>query len=201
MLKKALLSLVASAGLMGGNAWAQTTGNEGRLSPLVGAGLTFGGDKLAEVVYTNGNESSITAGGLLDLRVGLDYRFADSPLSIQTSVGYHVSNASARNGDVRFSRVPVELLAHYHVTPAWKIGAGVRKATSAQLSSSGAASTVGDYKFDSNLGLVLEGEYLFTPKFGLKVRYVNEEYEVKDRPSAKKIDGSHAGVIAVYYFK
>lgn len=198
MLKKALLSLVASTSLLGTAAWAD---NEAKLAPLLGAGLTLGGDKVATMVYTNGNESSVTAGGLLDLRAGLDYRFANSPVSIQAAIGYHVANASARNGNVTFSRFPIELLAHYHVTDSWKIGGGARQSTGTKLSSSGVASNVGDYKFDSSVAVVVEGEYLFTPKFGLKVRYVNEEYEVKNSPGTDKIDGSHVGVIAVYYFK
>lgn len=201
MFKKACLALTASLSLVNTAAWADATpGNEGGLAPFIGGGLTFGGDKLAKIYYTNGDESSVTAGGLVDVRVGVDYRLANSPFALQGSVGYHVADASARNGNLRFSRVPVEVLGHWYLTDAWKIGVGARKATSPELHSSGAA-TIGDYKFDSNTGFILEGEYMFNPKFGLKVRYVNEEYKAKNLANAEKIDGSHAGVIAVYYFK
>ena len=197
MLKKSLMALLAANSLMGTASWADEQASGVR--PFIGAGFTVGGEKIATVSYTDGTEKSVTAGGLLDLRAGVDYRFANSPVSIQGSIGYHVDDASAKNGSVRFSRVPVELLVHYFATESWKIGGGIRQSTGTALSASGEARvTIRDLKFTSSLAPLIEAEYLVSPKFGVKMRYVNEEYKIENTNST--IDGSHFGVIAMYYF-
>src|SRR5690606_23263342 len=99
---------------------------------LAGGGLTFGGDKLATAVYEDGTEIDIDAGGTIALHVGVDYRFAPQ-FSVQGTVGYHVDGASARNGDLRFERVPVELLGYYHVNEQLRVGGGIRFVTNAAL--------------------------------------------------------------------
>ena len=53
-------------------------------------------------------------------------------------------------------------------------------------------------KFDDTTGTVLEGEYLFSPHIGLKLRYVSEGFDVKG--SNATADGSHFGVLLSYYF-
>jgi len=164
---------------------------------LVGTGLTFGGDKLnTTVTYKNGNDVNLRAGELIALYAGLDFRFANR-FSLQTTIGYHVDDRTASNGDVTFDRVPIELLGYYGVTDQVRLGGGVRYVESPKLSGSGIASgTKGE--FDNTTGAVLEGEYLFTPKFGLKIRGVSETYKLKG--SSKSVNGSHAGVLVSYYF-
>ncbi len=163
---------------------------------LVGAGITFGGDRLATAEYEDGGEIDIRAGSMLSLYAGMEY--AVSPeLALQATVGYHVDNATADNGDIRFSRYPVELLALYKVSPTWRIGGGARFVNSPKLSSSGAG-YIGNFKFDNTVGAVLEAEYATSPKWGVKVRYVAEKYE--EKVSGGKTDGNHVGVLLNYYF-
>lgn len=195
-MKHAFLALMAASGLVAAsNSWAEG------LSPFLGGGVTFGGDKVNTLRYTNGDDSNIRAGGRLDLRGGVDYRLAGSPISIQGSVAYHTDRAEAENGSADFSRVPVELLVQWHINEQWAIGGGLRKATGARYNASGAgASQTNDEKFKSSTGFVIEGEYAVIPSVGLKLRYVNEEYTSSINSSIKK-DGSHVGFLAVYYFR
>jgi hypothetical protein len=44
----------------------------------------------------------------------------------------------------------------------------------------------------------VEGEYLFTPHIGLKLRYVSERF--KPSNGGPSVDGSHAGLLFSYYF-
>lgn len=163
---------------------------------LAGAGITFGGDRLATAVYEDGGEIDIRAGSMLALYLGVEY--AVSPeVALQANVGYHVDNATADNGDLRFSRYPVELLAYYKVAPAWRIGGGARFVNGVKFSSSGAG-YIGNYKFDNTVGAVLEAEYATSPRWGVKVRYVSEKYE--EKYSGAKTDGNHVGVLLNYYF-
>lgn len=168
------------------------------IRPLLGAGLTFGGDTLATTFFTDGNQTDIKAGQLLQLYGGLEYQ-ATPLVSVQATVGYHVHNSSASNGSVRFSRIPVELLGHFHASDKWAFGGGLRLVNGPKLSSSGAASSVGSVEFDNTVGTVIEGEYRTSSQFGFKLRYVSEKYEAKGVFSGATVDGSHIGLMMNWY--
>ncbi len=164
--------------------------------PLLGASLTGGGEKLATVTYTDGSSENIKSGGLFQLFGGFEYD-ADA-WAVQASIGYHVDDSRAKNGSVKFSRVPLELLGFWKVNDVVWLGGGVRMASGAKVTSSGAASSVGNIDFDSNAGVVLQGEYFFGPKASAFVRYVAEDYTV---PGTKaKISGNHIGLGATLRF-
>lgn len=163
---------------------------------LVGGGLTFGGDKLATMEYTNGVELDVRAGGMIAMNAGVDYRVSDA-FSLQATIGYHVDNTSARNADARFTRAPVELLAYFNIDPQWRIGGGARYASNPKLKLSGAIGN-GDLTFDDTVSGVVEAEYLLGRHAGFKLRYVHETYKSKE--VIGKIDGSHVGILANYYF-
>lgn len=188
---------IAAASLFSTHVQAQTTPVVDKpLRFFIGMGITGGGDRLATARYTNGTSVDINAGGLVQFNGGVDYKFTDT-VSASLGIGYHVNRANGSNGAITFERYPIELLGHYAVTPAVRIGGGLRLIDSANLSSSGVASGInGDY--GSSAGAVLEGEYLFSRQFGLKLRYVNEGY--KRNGSSNKIDGSHAGLMFNFYF-
>lgn len=189
-MKKQIAVVVAAAAL----ALSASAHAEG-WHPVLGASLTGGGKTLVTVQYTNGQTQDIRSGGLVHLFGGVEYDFNDQ-FSLQGNIGYHVDNSTARNGDVRFSRWPVELIGLWKVNPTIRLGVGVRKATNAEINSSGAASSVGSGSFGSNTGLILQGEYLFSPHWGMLVRGVTESYDVY----GTKVQGNHIGVGGFYRF-
>lgn len=164
---------------------------------LLGTGLTFGGDTLVTVPFTDGSQDSVKAGGLIQLYGGGEYRFAER-FAVQATVGYHINDTrAASNGSVRFTRVPVDLLALYSVTDNVRLGAGAQFVSGPKLRGSGVASNVSQ-SYDSTTGAIVEGEYLFGAHMGLKLRYVSEKFTPSG--GGAKIDGSHAGVMFSYYF-
>lgn len=163
---------------------------------LLGAGLTFGGDTLVTASYTNGSSDSITAGGFVMIYGGLDYRLDDA-ISFQGTLGYHVDTITAQNGDVTFSRIPLELLAYYQLNDAFRFGGGARIVNSPELKGSGIAGNING-TFDNTVGLVIEGEYMMHRTFGIKLRHVSEHYQPSGSPVS--VDGSHFGVLANLYF-
>jgi len=172
--------------------------------PLLGIALTGGGDKLSSAEFNNGYSKDITAGGLVYVYGGVEFHQPGSPFSFQGTIGYHFDNTSADNGNQRFSRVPLEAIALYRIAPKFRLGLGARYASDAKFRSSGAG-YVGDADFDSQLGLVVMGEWLITPSMGLQLRYVNEKYKAhgvdnSGNPAEATIDGSHAGIGFNYYF-
>jgi hypothetical protein len=163
---------------------------------VLGLGLTGGGETLANVTYTNGDDQNIRSGGLVHYYAGVDVR-ATPQLSFQGTVGYHVdTSAGASNGSVRFTRVPIEALAYFHVDDNIRLGGGVRLVNSPELRGRGVASNVRD-TYDNTVGVVLEGEYLFTRWMGVKLRAVSESY--RSNTTGVKANGDHAGVYVNFY--
>jgi len=163
---------------------------------LAGGGLTFGGETLATVDYTNGDSEDIRSGGLVQVYAGVEYRFSNS-LSMQGTAGYHFDNTSGRNGSVRFTRYPLELLGHVHVSDKFRLGSGVRFVLNPRLNGSGFANNV-DTDFKNTVGFLVEAEYLITPHIGVKVRGVTETYKTKH--SNETADGDHIGIFGTYYY-
>ncbi|NHZ81879.1 outer membrane beta-barrel protein [Massilia sp. CCM 8695] len=169
---------------------------------VVGMGLTGGGDKLATAEYKHGGSVDVRAGGLIAFLGGVDYRFSQQ-FSMQGTVGFHVDQASAKNGDVTFKRFPIELLGYFHPTSNMRIGGGVRYVSSPKLSGSGFGSGI-DRDFDSTVGAIVEGEYFFSPNIGLKLRFVKEEYKDSytywGQTYTNKTKGDHVGIFGNFYF-
>lgn len=192
MKKIVLASLLAFAAL--GSAHAQAGYQPARF--VLGGGFTFGGDKLATVAFTNGQDQDIRAGGLFAIHAGIDVLLNDR-FSVQATVGYHADSTSGTNGSLRFARYPIELLAYGHINPQVRVGGGVRFVNSPDLSGSGVVNGV-DVSFDNTVGGIIEGEYFFSPNFGLKLRGVSETYKVKN--TGFKANGGHIGIYGNFYF-
>lgn len=190
---------VAAFGLaMAGGAFAQGV----QVKPLVGMGVTFGGDTVATVDYEDEDvsDAKVHAGGLFAFGGGLEVQF--TPLvSAQALLSYHFDRANASNGSVRFERTPVELLGHFRLNDWFRLGGGARYISAAKIRASGAATnTVANVDFEPNWGTVVEGEFFPTRSIGIKVRYVSEKFKAKGYPNAPLLDGSHGGVYLNYYF-
>lgn len=195
---KKIIFAVALAMATLGAAQAQTESQrpaDKQMRFLVGMGLTFGGDKLASAHYTNGFDVNINAGSLIAFNTGIDYRVTPA-FSFQGTVGYHTDRASANNGDVHFSRIPIELLGYYNVSPQWRVGGGARYVGNVALRSSGAAA-FGNFDFKNTLSPVVEAEYMMQ-HWGFKVRLVSEKFE--EKVSGAKVNADHIGLFGTYYF-
>jgi hypothetical protein len=173
------------------------------IHPLVGIAITGGGDKLSSIEYTNGTSQSVTAGGLVQFYGGAEFHQQGSPIGFQATLGYHVDQANARNGNQKFERFPLEAIALFNATPKFRFGLGARYSMDAKFSSDGAG-YVGNGKFKSQLGGLVMGEWLITPSMGLQVRFVSEKFKLKgvaaDGSNDVTVDGTHGGVGFNYYF-
>lgn len=175
--------------------------------PLIGLGLTFGGDKLAggsaTVVGTGASTSlEVHGGGMFALVGGLELGFTDL-WSAQLNASYHFDKATAEDGEFSFERFPIELLGHYRVSDTVRLGGGLRFAGDAKLRVTGQARRFAsnvDYK--ASTGVVLEGEYLpVGARLGWKLRVVSEKYKPTTPANAQSKDGTHIGGYMTYYFK
>lgn len=180
-----------------------------QFQPFLVGGLTFGGDRLATAVFTNGESENIDAGELIQIGGGLLWNLPDSLVSVGLSLNYHTDSSTAENGEVEFTRYPIELLAHYRFAQDWRVGGGLRYVVSPEFEGHIDFVTNETVKFDNALGLVLELGYAVTENFRVNARYVREEYDLKSRTvngfdqsiaGVPSVDGSHFGINASYAF-
>lgn len=166
---------------------------------LLGAGVTFGGDRLATINFTNGDTQNLRAGQLYAVNGGVEFRLAES-VSAQATVGYHADSSSyASNGSIRFRRFPVELLAHYLLDDRWRIGGGLRFVNNIELRGRGVAASDVFIDFKNAVGGLVEVEYRFSRLIGLKVRGVAEEYKARGAFTGTA-DANHIGIYTNFYF-
>lgn len=174
---------------------------------FAGAGIADGGETIVSGnIVTDGTNKvtpfTIKAGGGTQLRAGLEYRLMDR-LSLQGSLGYHVSDPMGYNGSLTFTAVPVELMAFLNVTESLRLGAGVRK-TNGELKGTGVASAWSvNGTYSGSAASVVEAQYLFgsgnskgNAQFGISVRAVNESLS----HDGLSINGNHYEVGAALYF-
>lgn len=162
--------------------------------PVLGAEFTGGGETLIDVEYSGGAHRKISSGGLMHVFGGVEYTAPDAPWTVQATVGYHFDRASASNGSVSFSRVPFEVLGFWNANPNWRLGGGLRKATSSKFDVSGMLNDYAtDFNMRTSLGFVLQAEYLFGEHGSLFLRYVDEKYK-SNYLVGGEVDGSHGGL-------
>jgi hypothetical protein len=193
-----LVTAVSAFAAEGNPSTAQPSGSAqaNPLHFLLGAGVTGGGDKVATAIYTDGSTKSVNGGGLFLMYAGVEYRVNDV-FSAQGSLGYHVDQVTGTNGDITFGRFPLEFMGYYHINDQLRLGGGARFVNGAKVKGSGVVSNI-NASFDNAVGMVIEGEYMTSPKIGVKVRYVKEEYQLSG--TSVKYDGSHFGLLANVYF-
>ena len=164
--------------------------------------FTSGGDKLYSGTYTNGSTYDITSGGTVAFNAGASY--AVTPLvDVQVTLGYHTSSTSATNGNIDFTRYPLEIMGFYKLNDQFRLGAGARSAMSAKTSTSGVAASLGNFEFKPAIGSIIELQYLLgnqpedRNKNAFTLRYVAESYT--EKTSSLKINGNHVGLGFIFY--
>ena len=171
---------------------------------VLNGGLTYGGDTIATGVYSNGNTTKIKAGALEQVGVGGLYQFENEPLALMLSINYHLDYAIGSNGDLTFSRFPIEALAYYTGKDRFRIGGGMRFVNSPEYSG-----LTDKITFDNTTGIVAEIGYHIAQQGWLNFRFVSEKYQPKTYTSggssysvagAAPINGSHLGVNFTYEF-
>jgi hypothetical protein len=168
----------------------------------IGWNFGDGSSDLVKGTYTNGSPFAIKAGNGLAVAAGASYALNTST-DVQVSVGHERTSTSSPDGEFAFTRVPVELLGFYNIGDHWRLGGGLRLATSARLESSGSVAAVGNYTFSPKPGYVLEAQYLTKRhanplgRFGISFKLVDESFEYA--PTNYTARGHHLGVSLVYY--
>lgn len=166
-------------------------------------GITFGGDELIEVEVENdfyGDEDEdIRAGESAAFALGAAYQFYNVPLQLQATLGYHTDGIFADNGDVDFSRKPLELLAFFGVDKH-RIGAGITHHFDPEFEVDFDFQQRYGVDFEDATGFVLQYDYRVASFLALGVRLVSIEYEPENRFRGPDVDGDHVGLMLTFLF-
>lgn len=147
-------------------------------------GFEFGGAKVVELTFTNGDTQSLTAGQGGTIAAGVQYRPAALPrLAVAATVGYKFVTNASENADIGISRIPVEVVGRWSLDPDWWLGAGVVRHSSVKVNGDG---FFPDFEFDASTGTTLELGWRW-----VALTYTAMEYTA---PTDEKFDAGAFGV-------
>jgi hypothetical protein len=148
------------------------------ISPLLKAGFDLGGDTMVTAVFTNGDTETIKANEGFYLGGGVALIDAARNVEVHLSLAYKFAAVDARNGDIEWTRFPLEALAFYRF-PRVRVGGGLAYHMSPKLEGSGVVGGL-DVKFKNALGAILQTDWRITEKIAAGARYTILEYDAKD---------------------
>jgi hypothetical protein len=173
---------------------------------MVNLGFEFGGDEVAELKYTDGTTSTVSAGRGLLLAAGalFDIDLGGNGLhvlDIQTLFGFKFATTKeAVNGSLTWTRWPLELFTFYHYADIpVRVGAGV---TYHLWNGIGGSENLDffDHSFNNALGFAFAADYLIESRgrmfIGLKYTLIN--YTSSSRPVT--ISANNFGINIGYSF-
>lgn len=153
-------------------------------------GLHAGGDELVRVIYAGGSTSSVRAGQLLSVAIGAGFDITPN-IASRLTFGYKTDFATASNGDVSFSRFPINWLLLYKAG-SFQIGGGLTYHMSPQLKGTGAAAYI-NTDFNDATGLLFETDYFFSQNTYFGFRYTSINYTLKS--TSISVNGDSIGVV------
>ncbi len=145
------------------------------VKPVFKLGADFGGETIATVTFTNGSQKSIDANEGLYIGGGASFLLDSKDIEIETTLSIKYTSITASNGDVTWTRFPLEVLAFYRA-PKFRVGGGLTYHLSPKLSGSGVAGGL-NVNVDDALGAVLQGDWLITQKISVGLRYTSLSYK------------------------
>ncbi|MGB5082260.1 MAG: outer membrane beta-barrel protein [Burkholderiales bacterium] len=144
--------------------------------PLFKAGVDFGGDNIVTATFTDGSTDSIKANDGLYVAGGALIGTGLQGVEVEVSAGYKYSGITAGNGDITWTRFPLEALVFYRF-PQFRVGGGPTYHLNPKLKGSGVVGGL-NVNVDDALGVVLQGDYLlWKGRITLGGRYTILDYK------------------------
>jgi hypothetical protein len=122
------------------------------------AGYDFGGEKIITVTFTNGDTQSIHANQGLYVGGGVSVLNDEKNLEFLGTVNFKYAGISAENGDVTWTRFPIDLLLFYRAEK-FRLGGGLTYVAGPKLKVSGIPGG-GTVNVDDAIGLLVQADYL-----------------------------------------
>ena len=154
-------------------------------------GYDTGGDTLVTVIFTNGDQENIKANRGLFFGAGVSIVNDAKDVETEISLSYKIDDITASNGDVTWSRWPLDLLVFYRL-PSVRLGGGATYHLNPDFSGSGVASGL-NVNFKSSLGYILQADYRINEKTNIGLRYTFLDYELEG--SSIKAHSNGIGIV------
>lgn len=183
---KAGLALTLVAGAVSANASADSN----KLG--IQGSYANSGDTLATVTFTDGSKETLKAGAGFSIGLYTILPLSNEGIALKLAANYLTDAVLATNGEVRFTRLPLDALILNEVGK-WQIAAGLTYHFKPQYEST--FNSGENIDAESALGLILEANYEFYSKDDQSLsaniggRYTNIEYSFNG--VSKKYDGSN----------
>ncbi|MBL8265923.1 hypothetical protein [Steroidobacter sp.] len=142
---------------------------DGRFGFTAEADLEYGGDDIATFDFDDGTTQDVTTGQGVTVAIGGYYRWADSPLSLRSTVGYKYVTTKASNADISVSRVVLEAVGNYQWDNGWWVGAGLTHHSNIKFDADGFGPNA---DFDDAFGPTVELGWRW-----IGLSYTNLDYE------------------------
>lgn len=124
---------------------------------LLGGALELGGDKVAEVYFTDGSTQDIKAGQGGTVYAGAQFRLNQKEtFFLRSSVGIKYVTTKADNAHIRLTRIPLQLTANYISPDKIRIAAGLVTHQAIRINFDGLGENA---KLTSSPGVVVEAGY------------------------------------------
>lgn len=167
----AVLAVVLGAIPGGAISWPA---HAGELQGLAKTGLDFGGDELQTVTFVDGSTESIKANEGFYLAGGIGYVSSDLTVESQLTLGWKYTSITGSNGDLSFTRYPLEALAFY-AGESFRLGGGLTYHLNPKLDGGGVLAGMGR-DLDNALGLLAQVDYRLGDSLAVGARYTFLEY-------------------------
>ena len=150
-------------------------------------GYDSGGDTLVTAVFANGDTSDIKANRGLFFGGGVSIVNATKDVETEITLSYKIDDITASNGDITWSRWPLDVLVFYR-TPAVRMGGGITYHLNPDLTGSGVVSGL-NVNFKDSLGLVMQVDWRVSERLNIGVRYTALDYELEGSSTSIKSNG------------
>jgi hypothetical protein len=129
---------------------------------LLRMNLDLGGNKLADVTWSDGSTATLRAGQLITFAIGAGYRAA-SAWAIEATLGCKFDKVNGSNGTIEFTRIPIDVVFSW-APGHHRLGGGptVHLAPRFNCDASGLCQQKID--FDPAFGAIVQYAYLFRPQ-------------------------------------
>lgn len=159
--------------------------------PLVKAGLDFGGETLATAEFEDGDTEEIKAGEGVYFGGGLTLINDGRDLELHLTAAYKFAVINADNGDIEWTRWPLEALAFYRF-PQVRIGGGLVYHVNPKLEGDGVVRNI-DVRFENALGAVVQVDWRITDAIALGGRLTWLDYKAK-APASGRVSADGIGL-------
>lgn len=181
-----LISMITSSVF----AQEKTVSNPQPLKLLLGFAAEFGGDDIARVYFTNGEDQSVRAGQGVTLFAGGQLRLLKSEtLFLRSSLGIKYVTTAAENANIRLTRIPFNNTINFFPSPQFRLAAGLSTHNAIKFNGDG---FLPNLKLKSNIAPVLEFAY---QGFGISYTIMKYDDNFNNSYSANSFGFTYTGVL------